>query len=989
MVRSYTDPGTYISEIFKPRAAITPTIGLNLVVVSEGKKTKTIKNEVVVRGMIYAEALTVAGASPHTATLVNTSNNKQEDAILYRNGVELPDEAWEFSLATQITVEDAYYTSGATYTLDYVAINIPRDELENDPVSISKIGLFADSINYKENRDFEFDAPNYVDWNIATQAQFTSPRHGFDGAAAEFYPSASKGTFGISLNGKPTVNIDLSASIVEAGLDITAEVLTTAAVGPGSVGPYTALTAHTFVTPGSVVITTTKNVGGATMTVTDDGNGNLVGDVDTSVSNTIDYESGYVVLTFVAIPTFAANIIADYSYYNTNSTLLAIPEGTFVQDGVTDRYTKAALAHLPLVPGTFILTGVDAGPPNLIVTDDGNGNLVGDVDPAGTNTINYTTGAVDVTFSGALAGPGVGNPTCVYSYYTVGNGTAGPYTLVTLDTAGAGRDNIVFGSFSLSVDTGTTILTVVDDGDGNLTGNIDTSYAGNTIDYAAAATNIDVKFDRVIPVGSIFYMSYSWLTTAPTATNVRDAINNALAVAVGYGASYNSVASIYNPIGTDYYVRLTAPTFVDGTYRGYNSNIVLTSDYTGYDDILFAVFMVESTESPYEIRGVGKIPTDGQSYYVTYDMERPDEDYNTLKTFYTDSDFFDDIGSQEETNPLAMMGAIAWEEPIEKLYVVQVKDADDDDVYTDNDFLAALAILEDHREVTDVTCSRSTPVIRAALVQLLETECSGVKNNFKAIWVGAPRDTVVGDMSTANSLIYIARKELRPLSTSVARGRIVFTAPPNWTRSFIDSNGATQTAEVDSCYASVMLAARTCSFERASDTLFRKKFTQMAVESNYADSIRRALSANGVNVMVQEGGSVLAFDCLTTDASGDARYEEPSARTQKDVLAFDIIENINTQLLGIVPDSPADFVAAIKTVVGGVILVRIDKGDIGHYTESDGETVRDIDYTQDIEAYKDSVDSRTYRFKYYFNNRYPFKRGYGEFSVDVPFTVAI
>jgi len=39
-----------------------------------------------------------------------------------------------------------------------------------------------------------------------------------------------------------------------------------------------------------------------------------------------------------------------------------------------------------------------------VVRDDGQGNLTGDVDAGGTNTIDYSTGAIDVTFSGAITG---------------------------------------------------------------------------------------------------------------------------------------------------------------------------------------------------------------------------------------------------------------------------------------------------------------------------------------------------------------------------------------------------------------------------------------------------------------------------------------------------------------------------------------------------------------------------------------------------------
>ncbi len=49
-----------------------------------------------------------------------------------------------------------------------------------------------------------------------------------------------------------------------------------------------------------------------------------------------------------------------------------------------------------------------------VITDDGDGNLIGDVDSAGTNTINYATGAIDVTFNNA---PGDGDAVEIdYSY---------------------------------------------------------------------------------------------------------------------------------------------------------------------------------------------------------------------------------------------------------------------------------------------------------------------------------------------------------------------------------------------------------------------------------------------------------------------------------------------------------------------------------------------------------------------------------------------
>lgn len=76
-----------------------------------------------------------------------------------------------------------------------------------------------------------------------------------------------------------------------------------------------------------------------------------------------------------------------------------------VGDGVTVNFVFTAPA-LPVEPGTFVLTFTNPGPPPTVktVNDDGAGNLLGDI-ASGVNTINYQTGAVNVTFDTA---PGLG-----------------------------------------------------------------------------------------------------------------------------------------------------------------------------------------------------------------------------------------------------------------------------------------------------------------------------------------------------------------------------------------------------------------------------------------------------------------------------------------------------------------------------------------------------------------------------------------------------
>jgi len=75
--------------------------------------------------------------------------------------------------------------------------------------------------------------------------------------------------------------------------------------------------------------------------------------------------------------------------------------------GSTPSFTPT-LGYSPVRPGTFSMTDG-----TQVITDDGNGNLLGDTQ-AGTNTINYATGAVNASFT---SNPGSGVAiTATYEY---------------------------------------------------------------------------------------------------------------------------------------------------------------------------------------------------------------------------------------------------------------------------------------------------------------------------------------------------------------------------------------------------------------------------------------------------------------------------------------------------------------------------------------------------------------------------------------------
>lgn len=71
-------------------------------------------------------------------------------------------------------------------------------------------------------------------------------------------------------------------------------------------------------------------------------------------------------------------------------------------DDAANRQIDATLLDVPLVPRSLSITYTDSAATARTITDDGSGNLIGDVDAGGTNTIDYTTGVINLLVSDAI-----------------------------------------------------------------------------------------------------------------------------------------------------------------------------------------------------------------------------------------------------------------------------------------------------------------------------------------------------------------------------------------------------------------------------------------------------------------------------------------------------------------------------------------------------------------------------------------------------------
>jgi len=146
------------------------------------------------------------------------------------------------------------------------------------------------------------------------------------------------------------------------------------------------------VVPNSITVTYGSP---ATETIIDDGNGNLI-DSEGENAGSIDYETGDISVTFAAAPPVDSLVnvvefkhILDYQRGEVEAT----------GDGSTRRF-KGVVEFPPVNPydAATGFKGIAFAAEGQVVTDDGDGNLIGDVDPTGQNVIDYDTGGYDFTF---------------------------------------------------------------------------------------------------------------------------------------------------------------------------------------------------------------------------------------------------------------------------------------------------------------------------------------------------------------------------------------------------------------------------------------------------------------------------------------------------------------------------------------------------------------------------------------------------------------
>jgi hypothetical protein len=284
---------------------------------------------------------------------------------------------------TIVEIDVLYFDAGATYEIDYVAVNTDIDPLTDTATGIIRVGSFAGVTSFFENTDYQLTAGS-IDWSLDAAAAFT-------GSNTETFDLSTNDTIVLAFDGKAAITIDLD------GLG---------SPPPGYADPATpaTTTAAEIVNNINAVMSVAAGYGPAYRAVASDVSGQvkitspiegIASSVEFSAPSSLDATDAifglapaqlpYTVIGTGSRPNVAAVYFATYEFdrptadYNT-------PKRFFNEDQMTQDLTPVASANLLAVYGQIAF---ENNAPSIVVSQ------INDVTTPGVPTVNETNAAID------------------------------------------------------------------------------------------------------------------------------------------------------------------------------------------------------------------------------------------------------------------------------------------------------------------------------------------------------------------------------------------------------------------------------------------------------------------------------------------------------------------------------------------------------------------------------------------------------------------
>ena len=377
----------------------------------------------------------------------------------------------------------------------------------------------------------------------------------------------------------------------------------------------------------------------------------------------------------------------------------------------------------------------------------------------------------------------------------------------------------------------------------------------------------------------------------------------------------------------------------------------------------------------------GLEPAIGSTYYVTANYLRPEAYYNNPQVFYNRGDALAFIAPVTSENDLAIGVNVAYDQEVapKAIALIQVRDADEDGVFSPADIDTALAHAAGVTYITELVPLRLSNYLDKFLAFNVQRN-DPFANSEHLFGYGAPIGTPVGSELDEGSLIYTARRTLQVYGTSPAHGRRFMVASTKARKKTTLTDGTVINPWLDGSFLALAVAAKISGQSNNDTTILNTSILGFNEVEVFNDTANRLLGAASIIYLENAGSNVYKIkEDVTVDDTRSDFHEILATRTKIDVTRT-VRRECDKQLIGFVPPTKAAGVGTIKAKIIGILNGLVANGTCAPYQDSDGNARR-IQPT-DVTVIRDENDPSLYHFTYWYFTKTAVKRMLGLYSVN-------
>jgi hypothetical protein len=469
--------------------------------------------------------------------------------------------------------------------------------------------------------------------------------------------------------------------------------------------------------------------------------------------------------------------------------------------------------------------------------------------------------------------------------------------------------------------------------------------------------------------------------------NLYSRINNEVFNTTEFYKDNLGLSTITGTVGATYVILSHTP--IDGSVlsvRDAATQTLLTATHVLGTPIVWFLpssAPTSSIEISYEYRG--EEPSPGNFYYITANIKRPAELYNTPILSLTYDEALRLLGPSSKSNDLLIASELALRDNgAPGVYTCQAFDADSDGIISTSDINNAILATEGNNKITDIVVLNGNSSLATALLSN-ERMNDPFERKERALWVGLPVGTLIGSVTNAGSTVATAKKTLQVYGSNPAHGTRVLVANNKAVKTITLPDGSQSDVTLDGSFIQAAIAAKNASFPDPGTPLLRQFVSGFKSMQTFSESEELQLEAASV-LYLSNQGSVAApvfriEESVTVDTSSSDNNEISVSINQRQYVTKSVRDQMDDSLVAIVPPSEQAGLAVVRTFLAQILRDLVTKGIIGAYTDDAGNE-RAFDPSTDIEVFRDTTTKTLYNFKYYWNGRYPIKRLFGLYSVD-------